>query len=113
MSKTNFTKSYFINYFTNKYKIDLNLISDKNLVIPEYKIELLNKNKKIINKLENIEQITSNESIDYDAKKDHIRKSFLNKKFNKYRKKNRFKDRFNYRSKNKKHNFEQKKSVNY
>ena len=46
-----------INHFKKKYKFDLNLISDNNLIIPEYKIDLLNKNKKIIKKVENIEKI--------------------------------------------------------
>ena len=46
-----------INHFRKKYKFEFNLISDKNLIIPEYKIDLLNKNKKIIKKIENIEKI--------------------------------------------------------
>ena len=37
-----------------------NLIPDKNLLIPEYKIDLLNKNKKIIRKIENIERMDKN-----------------------------------------------------
>ena len=48
-----------INYFDKKFKIELNLISDKNLILPEYKMNLLNKNKKIIKKIENIENIES------------------------------------------------------
>jgi len=74
-----------IDYFKNKYKIEFNLISDKSLVIPEYKINLLNKTKKILKKVENIEVITDN--IIY---KDHTRKSLGNKKYsanNSYKKK--------------------------
>ena len=37
-----------INYFKTKYKLEFNLISDKNLIIPEFRIDLLNRNKKII-----------------------------------------------------------------
>ena len=93
-----------INHFKKKYKFDFNLISDKNLIIPEYKIELLNKNKKTIMKVENIERTESN-----IQKKNHIRKNFRNKKFNK---RGKFKKKFNYHSKIKKDNYHGKKSVN-
>ena len=46
-----------INYFKTKYKLEFNLISDKNLILPEYRIDLLNRNKKIIKNNENIEKI--------------------------------------------------------
>ena len=46
-----------ISHVKKKYKFDINLISDKNLIIPEYKIELQNKNKKTIKKVENLENI--------------------------------------------------------
>ncbi len=59
-----------INHFKNKYKFDLNFVSDKSLVIPEYKIDLLNKNKKIIKKVENIEKMEKNY-----IKQDYKRKS--------------------------------------
>ena len=49
----NFIKN--INYLEKKYKLDFNLIADKKLILPEYKIILLNKNKKIIKKIENFE----------------------------------------------------------
>ena len=94
-----------INHFKKKYKFDFNLISDKNLIIPEYKIELLNKNKKIIMKVENIERAENNA-----LRKNHIRKNFRNKKFNK---RNKFKKKFNYHSKIKRDNFQGKKSANY
>ena len=94
-----------INHFKKKYKFDFNLISDKNLIIPEYKIELLNKNKKTIMKVENIERAESN-----IQKKNHIRKNFRNKKFNK---RGKFKKKFNYHSKIKRDNYHGKKSVNY
>ena len=41
-------------FFEKKYKFKINIRSDANLVIPEYKIHLLNKSKKIIKKIENL-----------------------------------------------------------
>ena len=74
-----------VNHFKKKYKLEFNIIADDNQIIPEYKIDLLNKNKKIIKKIENIEKISS---------KDDYNKKFINKKFNK-----RFNKRFNKGSK--------------
>ena len=80
-----------INHFMKKYKFEFNLISDKNLIPPEYKIDLLNKNKKIISKIENLEKINKN-----FIEKDSIRKEFAN---NKFIKKGKFKKKYNYQSK--------------
>ena len=44
-------------YCKKNYNFTINLIGDSNLVIPEYKIELINKNKKIIKKIENIQKL--------------------------------------------------------
>ena len=41
-----------LSYCKKKHKLQINFISDNSLIIPEYKIELLNKNKKIIKILE-------------------------------------------------------------
>ncbi len=46
-----------IEYFEKKYSFKINLIPDPTLIIPEYKIELLNKSKKIINTVQNIDKI--------------------------------------------------------
>ena len=46
-----------LKYFQKKYQFKIDLLSDEQLIIPEYKIELLNKSKKIINTIENIENI--------------------------------------------------------
>ncbi len=46
-----------IEYFEKKYSFKINLIADTKLIIPEYKIELLNKSKKVINTFEKIEKI--------------------------------------------------------
>ena len=46
-----------IEYFQKKYLIKIIFLSEPALIIPEYKIELLSKTKKIINTLENIDKI--------------------------------------------------------
>ena len=46
-----------ISYFQKKYSYKIEFIANPHLIIPEYKIELLNKSKKIINKIENINKI--------------------------------------------------------
>ncbi len=60
-SKVNlYLKSYFkkeISFFEKKYKFKINIISDNELTIPEYRIKLFSKNKKIINKIENFKEI--------------------------------------------------------
>ena len=60
-SKVNlYLKSYFkkeIAFFEKKYKFKINIISDNELTIPEYRIKLLSKNKKIINRIENFKEI--------------------------------------------------------
>ena len=56
----NYLDTYFkneINFFQKKYKFKIVIFSDKNLIIPEYKISMLNKNKKTINKVENLIEI--------------------------------------------------------
>ena len=47
-----------IDYFEKKYALKINFIADPKLIVPEYKIELLNKSKKIINTIENIHKLT-------------------------------------------------------
>ena len=79
-----------INHFKKKYKLEFNIIADENLIIPEYKIALLNKNKKIIKKIENIEKISSNNNL--------IKQNFINNKSNKnFRSRNKFKKHLRYR----------------
>ena len=46
-----------IKYFQEKFKIKINFLAGPKLIIPEYSINLLDKNKKIINKVENIDKI--------------------------------------------------------
>ena len=89
-----------------KYSI-WNINSDNNLVIPEYKIDLLNKNKKVLQKIESIQEIELKSS----------NNSFKRNKFNsnnfkrKYNKKSKFKKHYNFRSKIEKNNFDNKKLV--
>ena len=52
---TNLSKE--LNYFQKKYSYKIEFIEKAQLIIPEYKIELLNKSKKIINKIEHISKI--------------------------------------------------------
>ena len=46
-----------LKYFQKKYSCKIEILSDEKLIIPEYKINLLNKSKKIINEIENINKI--------------------------------------------------------
>ena len=93
-----------INHFKEKYKLEFNIISDNALVIPEYKIGLLNKNKKIIKKIENIETIENS-----FIKQNYSKNKFANKKF---MKRNKFKKKYNFQSKKRKNNFDFKKTAN-
>ncbi len=66
-----------VEYFEKKYGVQVNFFSDSKLIIPEYKIELLNKSKKIINTVEFIDK-KNQFKIDFDEKK--IKKTKLNNK---------------------------------
>ena len=70
--KTNMEKNLIdeLKYFQKKYSFKIELISAEQLVIPEYKIELLNKSKKVINKVEHIENIIFNKKISNDKSKE-------------------------------------------
>ncbi len=46
-----------ISFFEKTYKFKINIVTDNSLIIPEYKIHLFNKNKKIINKVESVKNI--------------------------------------------------------
>ena len=46
-----------LSYFQKKFAYKIEFLEKAQFIIPEYKIELLNKSKKIINKIENISQI--------------------------------------------------------
>ena len=46
-----------LKYFQKKYSLEVKILSSNDLIIPEYKIDLLNKSKKIISTIENINNI--------------------------------------------------------
>jgi ribonuclease E len=91
-----------VNHFKQKYKLEFNIMEDNNLIVPEYKIELLNKKKKILNKVENIEKI---EKILLD--KNYKKNNFIHKKFKKnFKPRSNFNKKFKYHKKTKKSNIE-------
>ena len=61
-----------LSFFEKKYKFKINILSDHSLIIPEYKIHLLNKNKKIIEKIESVKNVSSEVS----SKKSSYSKKF-------------------------------------
>tara|TARA_A100001015_G_scaffold71328_1_gene79012 strand:+ start:5173 stop:6984 length:1812 start_codon:yes stop_codon:yes gene_type:complete len=82
-----------LKYFQKKYSFEIKIFSEHNFVIPEYKIDLLNKSKKIIKSIENIHSINriqkigkklikeKKEKIKVNAKsKDKIKKNKTKKK---------------------------------
>ena len=70
-------KNFFeeLKFFKKKYLLDVKIFSNHNFIIPEFKIELFNKSKKLIETIENI-----NEIITYKNEKKQSRKE--NKKNN-------------------------------
>ena len=49
-----------LKYFQKKYSFKIEIFNDEKLILPEYRIELLNKTKKILNKIENIDTLYEN-----------------------------------------------------
>ena len=74
-----------INYFEKKFNYKIELIADPELIVPEYKINLLNKNKKIVNKIENLNKIKLPENYKL-LKKEHKSKTNKIIKFDKDKK---------------------------
>ena len=89
----NFIKENFVDdlkYFEKKNKIKVEIISDNSLIIPDHKIELHNKSKKVLEKIENISKLRNlNEQTLHDN---------TNSKKIKY-KKNNFKKKIFYKKK--------------
>ncbi len=52
-----------LKYFQKKYTFEVKIFADHKFIIPEYKIELLNKSKKLINTIENINPIKETKKI--------------------------------------------------
>ena len=84
-----------LSYCRKKHKLQLNFINDDSFTIPEYKIQLLNKNKKVIKTVEH--KIISTDNLEYKNKfqngnRKMFNKNFKNKKhksFKKFRKNKR------------------------
>ena len=74
-----------LKYFQKKYSFQINILSDQNFIIPEYKIELYNKSKKLINLIENFDSITKTKTkeIKKENKEKTISKSKTKKGKNK------------------------------
>ena len=62
-----------IEYFKSKFKIDILFFAEPKFIIPEYSIGLLDKNKKIINRVENINLVQASES-KLEVKKKKVKK---------------------------------------
>ena len=72
-----YVEEYFLDelkYFQKKYTFEVKILSDNKFVIPEYKIDLLNRNKKIINSIENINPVTINSRINIKSVKNKSEK---------------------------------------
>ena len=95
-----------LSYFKKKHKLEFNIFADNSLVIPEYRIDLLNKNKKLIKKVEHIESIESLKNESYRNKNVSQNKHIKNfNKSNKFRRRN-----FPHQKKSRR-NFENKKTA--
>jgi ribonuclease E len=46
-----------LKYFQKKYTFKIEILTNENYIIPEYKIDLLNKSKKVLSTIENIENV--------------------------------------------------------
>ena len=57
-----------LKYFQKKYSFDIKILSNDKFVLPEYKIDLLNKSKKLIKSLENINAIFGTKKIKKNSK---------------------------------------------
>ena len=73
-----------LKYFQKKYTFKVEVLSDEKLIIPEYKIELFNKSKKILETIENINtfQIKKISSLKIKIKKEIKKKKKETKKKN-------------------------------
>ena len=88
---SDFLKENFVNdltYFEKKNKTKIDIITDNNLIIPEYIIDFKNKSKKTLElvehyeKMKNLEQLKKEDNIiDLKDKKKFKKKIFKKKKF--------------------------------
>ena len=83
----NFQKD--LKYLEKKYKLKINLLGDKLLLVPEYEISLENKSKKVLEKIENkieIKKITIDNKVKTNNVVKFVKKNFKKKKYFKKRK---------------------------
>jgi len=83
----NFQKD--LKYLEKKYKLKINLLGDKLLLVPEYEISLENKSKKVLEKIENkieIKKITIDNKDKTNNVVKFVKKNFKKKKYFKKRK---------------------------
>ena len=59
-----------LNYFEKKYSFEIKIVSNNNYIIPEYKIDLLNKSKKLINSIEKAKSLLEEKKIKKIPSKD-------------------------------------------
>ncbi len=52
-----------LKYFQKKYSFEIRILSSDDFIIPDYKIDLLNKSKKVINSVENISAVISTNKV--------------------------------------------------
>ena len=88
---SDFLKENFIGdltYFEKKNKIKIDIITDNNLIIPEYIIDIKNKSKKTIELIEHFEKLKNleqqgvdNNIIELKIKKKFKKKTFKKKRF--------------------------------
>ncbi|MBL6758882.1 MAG: Rne/Rng family ribonuclease [Pelagibacteraceae bacterium] len=64
-----------LKYFQKKYSFEIKILSNDKFIIPEYKIDLLNKSKKLINTVENIKAIIPTKKTENSFKKEKKVKS--------------------------------------
>ena len=69
-----------LKYFQKKYSFEVKIMSDDKFIIPEYKIDLLNKSKKLINTFENINIISQVNKINSNKSKNTKDKNKINTK---------------------------------
>ena len=96
---SNFMKENFIEdlkYFEEKNKIKIDIISDNSLIIPEYIVNLQNKTKKTIEKIEMITRLKNLEDIKKDNGKNNSKNiiSKSNYKKNDFKKKKFYKKKY-------------------
>ena len=80
-----------LKYFQKKYSFEVRIMSNEKFIIPEYKIDLLNKSKKVINTFENVNAIIQIKKADKNIKKSLKEKSKVSPKKKEKTKKSKIK----------------------